>query len=68
MIAFAISVIAGLVVGNPAGDILWRSLVSMICCYTLGLLIGIICEHVVQEHLRRYRADRPAPDSTKEMT
>ena len=50
--AFTVAVVAGLAGGNTAISILGRALVAMIVCYPLGLLVGIVCRQVIQQHLR----------------
>ncbi len=50
--AFSVAVVAGLAGGNGTGTILARAILAMIACYPLGLLVGLICQRVVQEHLR----------------
>ncbi len=61
MAAFAVALVSGLWVGNPAASILSRALVSLMLCYAMGTLVGAICEHVVREHLARYKATHPVP-------
>lgn len=63
MTAFAVAIISGLAVNNPASDILYRALISMVTCYAIGLIIGIVGEYVIQEHMRQYREAEPIPDS-----
>ncbi len=50
--AFTVAVLAGLAGGNAAMSILVRALIAMIACYPVGLLIGVICQHVVEQHVR----------------
>ena len=50
--AFTVAVIAGLAGGNAATSILVRALIAMIACYPVGLLIGAVCQHVVDQHVR----------------
>ena len=59
--AFAIALIAGVAGGNPTGGVLTRAMISMIVCYPIGLIIGLICERVVDNHLREHRAQHPVP-------
>ena len=63
MAAFAVALVSGLWVGNPAASILARALLSLVLCYALGMMVGAICEHVVREHLARYKAKRPVPEA-----
>ena len=57
--AFAVAVVAGLAGSNGATSILLRAVIAMICCYPVGLLIGLVCQHVVEQHLRQ-RAEEAA--------
>ncbi len=50
--AFAVAVVAGLGGGNATTSILLRAIMAMIACYPVGLLVGLICQRVVQEHLK----------------
>lgn len=50
MAAFAVAVLAGLAGGNTASSILLRALVAMVACYPLGLVIGVVCQHVIEQH------------------
>ena len=50
--AFTVAVLAGLAGGNAAMSILGRALIAMIACYPVGLLIGVVCQHVVEQHVR----------------
>jgi len=50
--AFIVAVVAGLSNDNPSSTILFRSLVALMLCYPVGFVIGILCERVVNEHLR----------------
>jgi hypothetical protein len=73
--AFSTAVTAGIASGNLALDVLFRALVAMFVCYLVGLLLGMIGERTVDEHVRQYVAARvgsvappavpapPAPDT-----
>jgi hypothetical protein len=50
--AFAVAVIAGLAGGNASSSILVRALIAMIVCYPVGLIIGLVCQHVIEDHVR----------------
>ena len=50
--AFAVAVVAGLFGGIDATSILIRALLAMLVCYPIGLVIGMICQHVVADHLQ----------------
>lgn len=61
--AFAVALIAGLAVDNPAEVILGRALVCMIGVQVLGMVIGAVSERTVREAVEKYRASRPVPES-----
>ncbi len=50
--AFTVAVLAGLAGGNTASSILLRALVAMVACYPLGLVIGVLCQHVIEQHVK----------------
>ncbi|MHC4219345.1 MAG: hypothetical protein ACYSU7_12930 [Planctomycetota bacterium] len=50
--AFAVAVVAGLAGGNASSSILVRALIAMIVCYPVGLIIGLVCQHVIEDHVR----------------
>lgn len=49
--AFVVAILAGLAADLPAAQILLRSVVAMIACYPIGLLVGTICQRVIQNHV-----------------
>lgn len=55
MAAFAVAVLAGLAGGNSAMSILSRALIAMICCYPIGLMIGVICQRVMTDQIEAHR-------------
>jgi hypothetical protein len=59
MAAFAVAILAGLAGENETISILTRSLVAMFICYPLGLIVGMICERLVSEHVRSNAAAHP---------
>jgi hypothetical protein len=59
--AFAVAVISGLGAGNAASLVLLRAILAMLVCYPVGLLIGMICTHVVDSHLRDQLSDDDEP-------
>jgi hypothetical protein len=50
--AFAVAVVAGLAGGNTPSSILLRALMAMVVCYPVGLVIGLVCQHVIEEHVK----------------
>ncbi len=52
--AFTVAVLAGLAGGNTASSILLRALVAMVACYPLGLVIGVVCQHVIEQHVKTH--------------
>ncbi len=53
--AFAVAVLAGLAGGNSAVSILIRALIAMMGCYPIGLMIGMICQRVMTDHIEAHR-------------
>jgi hypothetical protein len=65
--SFAVALFAGIVSDNPAMDVLIRALVAMLVCYPIGLLVGMVCEHIVQAHVAAHRAANPPPESSEQL-
>ncbi len=63
MSAFSIAIISGIFAGNSATMVLSRALVCLFGAYLLGLLAGEILAFAIRDHLRRYLAEHPVPDS-----
>ena len=61
--AFAVAVVAGLAGGNGATAILLRALIVMVICYPVGLLAGLVCQYVVDQHVRQQAAEAAAAAS-----
>jgi putative Mn2+ efflux pump MntP len=57
--AFVVAIVTGLATGPDASATLTRAIVSMVVCYPLGLLLGLLAGHAVDEHIREYRAAHP---------
>ncbi len=60
--AFAVAILAGLVSGNGAMSILVRAVLAMIVCYPVGLIIGLVCQRVVDHQVADYRQANPIAD------
>lgn len=67
--AFAVAVVAGLFAHNPASSILFRALIAMIVCYPVGLIIGLICQRLILDHIKTQQeaASITIPNSTKNI-
>ena len=52
MAAFAVAVVAGLARENTPSAILLRAVIAMIVCYPVGMLVGMMCLRVLQEHVK----------------
>ena len=65
--AFAVAVVAGLAAQNPASSILVRALIAMIICYPVGLIIGLICQRLIFDHIEAHQkaASITMPNSSK---
>lgn len=65
LLAFAVTVVAGLFVRNPVELTLSRSVLALFLFYVIGFLLGSVADRVVAEHdregeakiLKQYRAD-----------
>lgn len=60
--AFSIAVVAGLLAGVPGQTVLARALVSMMVCYPVGLVLGLVAGRAISEYLDRYRQEHPVTD------
>ncbi len=53
LLAFAVTILRGLEVGNPAETVLSRALYAMACFLFLGLAAGWVGQTVLEEHNRQ---------------
>ncbi len=53
---------SGVLAHNPSNLILVRSLVALFGCYFVGLVLGVIGEFVIRQHLLIYTKSNPVPD------
>ncbi|MBN1514796.1 MAG: hypothetical protein JXB13_22480 [Phycisphaerae bacterium] len=73
MLAFAVSVLAGLWVGNPVAIILSRAVWALVLFSVIGLSLGAVAQFVIDDYARRrYQEVVPeaeeATDSVVEIT
>ncbi|MBI1369533.1 MAG: hypothetical protein GC162_12875 [Planctomycetes bacterium] len=61
LIGFAIAIVTGLAVDNPATTTLMRAIGAMIVCYIVGTILGAIGERAINEHLSQYKKKHPLP-------
>lgn len=64
--AFAIAIVAGIAAGNAPAQILVRALMAMILCYPVGLIIGVICQRVIDMHQPEQRESDDDKESDAE--
>jgi len=64
--AFSVAILAGLAGENTTAQILQRAVISMIVCYPVGLIVGIICERVIVSHIKAHERANPTPDQSAE--
>lgn len=57
LFAFAVSVAAGLYVGNPVTVVLSRGILSLFCFFLIGLVVGVAAHHVLVEHVKARESD-----------
>jgi NhaP-type Na+/H+ or K+/H+ antiporter len=60
--AFLVAVVAGLFSGSPGADVLSHAIVSMVVCYALGAVLGVVAGRAISEFVAGYRATNPATD------
>ena len=63
---FVIAAVAGLAAGNAAETTLLRCIIAMFVCYFAGLPLGMVCKHVIEEHVKAYIAKNPMPKRVSE--
>jgi len=51
--AFAVSILVGIVSGNPMEVILMRALISMVVAFAGGFAVGLVCDWMVGQETRR---------------
>ncbi|UCD74461.1 MAG: hypothetical protein JSV91_11815 [Phycisphaerales bacterium] len=61
--AFATAIVAGLTSGNGASAVLVRASIALIICYPVGLVIGAICQRIVNEYVRTHCQTHPRQQS-----
>ena len=65
--AFVTAIVAGGFAGNPAPHVLKIAIISMIVCYFVGVLVGMVSEHAVMEYIGAYRRANRVPDIAAEL-
>lgn len=58
---FALAAVSGLIAGNPAGEVVLRSIIAMIACKFVGSGAAACITHVLEEHVKTYKEARPIP-------
>lgn len=59
--SFAAALIVGIMAENPLQTILLRALFTMIVCYVIGLIIGLVAQSTVKKHIEQHKLDYPIP-------
>lgn len=59
--AFAVAIVSGLANGAADPEILSHAIFSMIVCYPVGLVLGVVAGHAVDEHISGYVKQHPVP-------
>ena len=65
--AFGVALISGLASDNPASSVLARALMAMFLSYPVGWIVGMICQYVIDDHLKIHKEANPALDSMVEF-
>ena len=63
---FLVAVLSGMYVENPLGAILARSLVTMVVCWPLGLVIGMVLDRLFREHVSNQTSQMEQEDRSAE--
>ena len=64
---FGVAMISGIASDNPASSVLARALWTMFISYPVGWIVGMICQHVIGNHLKIHKEANPALDSMVEF-
>ena len=64
--AFGVAMISGLASDNPASSVLARAIMAMFLSYPVGWIVGMICQYVIDDHLKIHKEANPALDSMVE--
>ena len=65
--SFGVAMISGLASDNPASSVLTHAIMAMFLSYPVGWVVGMICQHVIDDHLKIHKEANPALDSTEEF-
>lgn len=70
LLAFALSLVAGLLAGNSPATILIRAVVIMIAACALGQVVAWACKLVLRDHLQRRKReiDREHREAVRALT
>ncbi|MAH65947.1 MAG: hypothetical protein CMJ27_06105 [Phycisphaerae bacterium] len=63
---FLVAVLSGMYVENPLGAILARSLVTLVVCWPLGLVIGLVLDRLFREHASKQTSQMEQEDLSAE--
>jgi hypothetical protein len=58
---FAVSIVAGLSVGNPGTSVVLRALVAMVMCLIVGELLAMVVRAIAKQEGKAYAAKKPIP-------
>ena len=61
--AFAVALIAGMLSGNSATQIVLNAIIVLIVCYPIGWMAGLLCQYVVHEHTAKQEQTVAAMES-----
>jgi hypothetical protein len=63
---FLVAVLSGMYVENPLSAILARSLVTLVVCWPLGLVIGLVLDRLFREHASKQTSQMEQEDLSAE--
>lgn len=68
LVSFASALFVGAAAGNPLDTILIRALFVMVGCYAVGLIIGAVAQHTIDQHIEQYKTENPIPDRNETVS
>ena len=66
IIGFVLAILAGLYAANDFSSILIRALLTSVACYVVGYVVGMMAQHVADEHAQRLAEQVMTLDHAKE--
>ncbi len=64
LIAFVIALSMGIAAGNTATYNLVNALGALFICYLLGLVVALVAQRAIDEHIAEYQRTHPLPEES----